>query len=210
VKDTHPGRKHSPQQEIVWSHLKDGDPVFIGDYMLECLDTPGHTWGHICLYEANKKILFAGDHILGDITPNIQAWRTDDDPLQSYIVSLDKVSKLDIDLTLPGHRNFVRDTRGRIEELKTHHLDRCNEVLDILRQGEKHAYQTASQMSWEIRAKSWDDFPLMQKWFATGEAIAHLRFLVKRGLINSRTSADRTIFFSLADPGIKLESMAQI
>ena len=209
VVDNHPGRKHSPQQKIAWTHLKEGDSISVGDYKLECLETSGHTPGHICLYEAKKKILFAGDHILGDITPNLQAWRTDDDPLKSYIESLNKVSLLDIDLTLPGHRSIVTDTRGRIEALKTHHLNRCNEVLDILRKGEKHAYETASQMSWEIKADSWDDFPLMQKWFATGEAIAHLRFLEKREVIRGREAADKTVLFSLADPAIELASVEQ-
>ena len=121
--------------------------------------------------------------------------------------SLTKVGKLDIELTLPGHRSFINDTRARIDALKRHHLNRCNEVLEILRQGEKHAYETASLMSWDIKAKSWDDFPLMQKWFATGEAMAHLRFLDKKGLINAETKTDKVIWFSLASPDVKLESM---
>jgi len=111
----HPGRKHSPEQMITWTHLKEGDTVSVGDYTLQCVETPGHTWGHICLYEAEKKFLIAGDHVLGDITPNIQVWGADDDPLKSYIESLDKIGKLDIDLTLPGHRSFIDDTAGRIE-----------------------------------------------------------------------------------------------
>ena len=203
----HPGRKHSPQQTIKWTHLKEGDTVAVGDYSLKCIETPGHTWGHICLYDEGKKLLFAGDHILGDITPNIQVWAADDDPLKSYIESLNKVAKLDIELTLPGHRSFIDDTNGRIEALKIHHLNRCNEVLDILRAGKQHAYQTASKMSWDIRAKSWDDFPLMQKWFATGEAMAHLRYLEKRDLINTESAEDNTVLFSLVDPEVKLETV---
>ena len=203
----HPGRKHSPDQAIDWIHLKEGDVISVGQFSLECVETPGHTWGHICLYDSDKKLLFAGDHILGDITPNIQVWAEDDDPLKSYMESLTKVGKLDIDLTLPGHRSFINDTPARIEALKVHHLKRCNEVLDILRKGEKHGYQTASEMSWDIRAKSWEDFPLMQKWFATGEAMAHLRFLDKKGLINARPKEDKTIMFSVSSPDVKLDSM---
>ena len=59
-------------------------------------------------------------------------------------------------------------------ELIEHHRIRANEVLDVLNAGARNSYQTAAGMSWRIRARSWDDFPIMQKWFATGEAIAHL------------------------------------
>ena len=38
-------------------------------------------------------------------------------------------------------------------------------------------------MTWDIKADSWDDFPRAQKWFATGEAIAHLRYLEEEGTI---------------------------
>jgi hypothetical protein len=50
-------------------------------------------------------------------------------------------------------------------------------------------------MSWDIVARSWDDFPIMQRWFATGEAIAHLRYLESKGLIR-RELAGEQIFYS--------------
>jgi hypothetical protein len=43
-------------------------------------------------------------------------------------------------------------------------------------------------MSWDINIARWELFPVAQKWFATGEAIAHLRYLEEKGLI--RRSAD--------------------
>ena len=36
-------------------------------------------------------------------------------------------------------------------------------------------------MTWNIRSRSWDDFPLAQKWFAVGECIAHLDHLRRQG-----------------------------
>ena len=38
-------------------------------------------------------------------------------------------------------------------------------------------------MQWDIKAKDWNDFPASQKWFAVGEAAAHLKHLVKLGKI---------------------------
>ncbi|MCP4756755.1 MAG: MBL fold metallo-hydrolase [Proteobacteria bacterium] len=203
----HPGRKHSSPNKVQWTHVKEGDVVTIGDYALECVETPGHTWGHVCLYDSAKKILFSGDHILGDITPNIQVWSSEDDPLRSYIESLNKVAELEVDLMLPGHRSLIPDSRARIQALKKHHLVRCNEVLDILRKGARHAYLTAAEMSWDIRADSWDDFPLMQKWFATGEAVAHLRFLEKKGLIQKDDAPEGITTYQLTEADATLQSV---
>jgi len=192
--DNHPGNKHGPVKAVEWNHVHEGDTFTVGDYTLTCLETPGHTWGHICLYEPNHKVLFSGDHILGDITPNIQVWDRDDDPLKSYMESLDKVALLDINLVLPGHRSLIHDCQKRVNELKAHHLERCHEVIKILEAGSQNAIQTASQMTWDITAKSWDHFPLMQQWFATGEAIAHLRFLQKKGLVNQNILSNEILY----------------
>jgi glyoxylase-like metal-dependent hydrolase (beta-lactamase superfamily II) len=184
AQENHPGFKYGPQAVVNYIHLKEGDGFTIGEYRLQVIETPGHTGGHVCLYDARNKILFSGDHVLGDITPNIQAWTDDDDPLGKYIQSLDKIRNLEVSLCLPGHRSVIRDLEKRIEELIEHHRVRANEVLAILERGPRNAYRTASEMTWDIVAKSWEDFPVMQKWFATGEAIAHLRFLEDRNFIS--------------------------
>jgi hypothetical protein len=49
--------------------------------------------------------------------------------------------------------------------------------------GSLSAYEVASRMTWDIKCDSWEEFPLAQKWFATGEAISHLRYLKEKGLI---------------------------
>ena len=132
----------------------------------------------------------SGDHVLGDITPNIQCWSDDDNPLRNYLASLDKVGKLDVELTLPGHRSLIRDLGGRIKELKDHHRDRCLEIETLLSDhGPMTAYETASKMSWDIDCKTWEDFPLPQKWFATAEATSHLRYLEEDGRLRREAGA---------------------
>jgi glyoxylase-like metal-dependent hydrolase (beta-lactamase superfamily II) len=174
--------------------LKEGDTLSVGDYRFRCVETPGHTPGHMCLYEPNRKILVAGDHILNDITPNIQLWSDDRNPLEEYFDSLDKVSELNIELVLPGHRSLFRNCRERIQELKQHHQKRLDEIISILGKGHKDAFRVASEMSWDILCDSWDLFPVSQKWFATGEAIAHLKYLKEKGIIRSEMRKQRIVF----------------
>jgi hypothetical protein len=108
---------------------------------------------------------------------------------------LEKVDELDVELCLPGHRRPVEDFGKRIAELVEHHRERAKEVVSILTGDRKTAYQTASEMSWDIVANSWGDFPIMQRWFATGEAIAHLRYIEGKGLIQ-RELVDGQILYS--------------
>jgi glyoxylase-like metal-dependent hydrolase (beta-lactamase superfamily II) len=191
----HPANKYGSRTAVDYVSLDGGETFEIGEYRLEIVPTPGHTNGHISVYEPNKKIFFSGDHVLGDITPNIQAWADDHDPLAVYLSSLEKVDELDVELCLPGHRRLIEDFGKRIAELVEHHRERANEVVSILTRGGKTAYQTASEMSWDIVASSWSDFPIMQRWFATGEAIAHLRYVEGKGLIQ-RELIDGQILYS--------------
>jgi glyoxylase-like metal-dependent hydrolase (beta-lactamase superfamily II) len=150
----------------------------------------------MCLYEPTQKILIAGDHILVDITPNIQCWSDNDNPLKNYLISLKKIRLFDIDLTLPAHRRLIKNPNARINQLIDHHHKRLNEVVSILNNGPQHAYQVASRMTWDLDADSWDAFPQAQKWFATGEAIAHLRYLEEEGQ-TTREVQDNVIRYRL-------------
>jgi len=181
--ESHPGHKFFSDWIPDLNILSDTDEIQVGEYRFHCVSTPGHSIGHMCLYEPTQKILIAGDHILNDITPNIQCWSSNINPLKNYLLSLNKVSQLEIDLTLPGHRRVIKDHMARIQELKEHHRRRLDEVVSILKKGPQHAFRVASQMTWDLKADSWEDFPLAQKWFATGEAIAHLRYLEEEGTI---------------------------
>jgi glyoxylase-like metal-dependent hydrolase (beta-lactamase superfamily II) len=196
IRQSHPGLKFRAKEGLAFHILREGDAISIGNYVFKCVETPGHTWGHMCLYEPNKKIFIAGDHILNDITPNIQLWSDEWDPLKEYLASLEKVYKLDIELVLPGHRGIFKSCRERIQELKHHHQKRLEEIISILEKGKKNAFQVASQMSWDIICDSWDLFPVSQKWFATGEAIAHLKHLEKKKIIRREIREKKIVFSS--------------
>ena len=199
--DSHPGQRYSPKNPVDFTMVEEGDVIECGDYSFRCFATPGHTSGHTCLYEPKLKYFFSGDHILGDITPNISTWLDDSDPLGEYFNSLDRVYDLEIELVLPGHRSLIKDCRTRILELKEHHRMRLEEVLQILNgSAPLSAYQVAAQMTWDLIADNWEDFPLMQKWFATGEALAHICHLEAKGEI-SRIEQGRTQLFITRQQG---------
>ena len=180
--------------DIAFTYVKQGDVLEYGNYRLACISTPGHTPGHMCLYEPEHKFLIGGDHILSHISSNITARPGFNDPLGHYLESLEKVESMDISLVLPGHRNIFHDYHLRIAELKLHHMNRLAEILPILKNAPMSAYQVASLMHWDLSYDCWEQFPNAQKWFATGEAIAHLDYLALHNKIQKRLKEERFVY----------------
>ena len=193
----HPANRYGFADRLDFTLLQEGDRLAYGPYEFTCVHTPGHTPGHLCLYEPSRKLLISGDHILGDITPNIAAWDERENSLRVYLESLEKVYRMEMDIILPGHRGIVYNGRDRILELKRHHEERLQEVLSIMKTtGPGSAYEVAAQMKWDIDTRDWEQFPLTQKWFATGEAVAHLRYLEEAGAVR-RKERDGALIFHL-------------
>ena len=189
--ESHPGYLYRPKQQIDFCVLKEGDTINIGDYSFQCIETPGHSPGHMCLYEGKEKILVSGDHILSDITPNITCWFELENALKEYLTSLDKIYAFEVELVLPGHRSILNDHRKRINELREHHKNRLHEILSALEKGDKTGWEVSPFITWNIDVSSWELFPAAQKVFAVGEAIAHLDYLemdkkVSKKIVNNK------------------------
>ncbi|MEG2000496.1 MAG: MBL fold metallo-hydrolase [Evtepia sp.] len=167
-----------------------GKKFYIGNYTLEAIAAPGHTPGQLCLWIAREGVMFTADHVLFDITPNIAMWPNMPDALGSYLDSLGKFKNFEVTLALPGHRE-TGDYYARIDALLAHHNHRIAETKQIV---QSHpgllAYEIAGLMTWKIKADTWDQFPLIQKWFAVGECLSHLDYLRQRGEIIRLTNGN--------------------
>lgn len=183
--DTHPAVLYCAKQKIDFTIVAQGETIPVGEYHFEVISLPGHTPALTGLYERTHRLLFCGDHILDKITPNISFWQFEDgDILGVYLQHLDKVANMDVDIVFASHRSILYDPKRRIDELKSHHEQRLKDILNLLDNGEpQNVAQIASRMHWDFRAKDFDDFPPPQKWFACGEAMAHLEHLVALGKV---------------------------
>jgi len=178
--------------------LRDGEVLKLGHYKLKCVETPGHTRGHVCLYDQDSGVLLCGDHVLGDITPNISSWGYEEDSLSAYLLSLKRVCDLSPSLVLPGHGRPLKDLKRRVKELVHHHEERLLEIVRILEGRSGDAYWISSKVGWKTQYTSWERMPILHKWLAFGEALAHLNFLTKLGAVDRKVVRGRTIY-QLAD-----------
>ena len=157
--------------------LHDGDTITTGTFTFRVIWTPGHSSGHVCLYEPDKKILLSGDHILPKITPNISVNpQSIENPLGRYLESLREIKQLDIELTLPGHDQPFTNLKPRIDEIIHHHHQRNMEILETIAIQSRTAYRIAGEITWGD-GNSWGDLPPFHKRMAIFETIAHLEML---------------------------------
>ncbi|MCH2203094.1 MAG: MBL fold metallo-hydrolase [Fuerstiella sp.] len=152
-----------------------GQQINLGGTALEVIHTPGHTMGSICL--RLDRVMFAGDHILPDVSPNIGGGDLiHQGLLNEFLTSLRRCRQLssDIDLVLPGHGAAFEDLQARCQTLYDHHQQRLDDVMSILRrQGPLNVYTVATEL--------FGDIANIHVVLGCAEAQAHLEHLVLEG-----------------------------
>ena len=167
--------------------LHGGETISTGVFNLQVLWTPGHSPGHICLYEPDRKILFSGDHILPVITPNVSLQpQSKNNPLGDFLNSLDIVKQLDVNLVLPAHEHLFTDLQTRVDEIIWHHQQRNSEILEALKDEPKTAYQISTKITWmpDFGGVRFQDLAPWDKRMAVSETLAHLEAMSIDGAVD--------------------------
>jgi glyoxylase-like metal-dependent hydrolase (beta-lactamase superfamily II) len=168
--------------------LEDGDVISNDSFQFEVLWTPGHSPGHICLYEKEKKFIITGDHVLYETTPHVgYNPLSGDNPLGDYISSLKKLESLKANFVLPGHGPLFNALGLRIEKILQHHQERNKAILKSLRDGMKTAYAIAQEIPWMTSQGStaFRDLPVWDRRMAIMETLAHLKLLTVEGRVSN-------------------------
>lgn len=177
--------------------LNDGETFVRGSREFQVIHTAGHAPDHVCLYDKQDKILLSGDQILAHITPVVASFALGENVLNSFIQSVENLSKLDVTLCLTGHREYVDNVAQRAAELVNHHVSRGEEVEQALCEGPANVVEITKKISWHSPIPNWDDWPLKQKYFSIGETISHLSRLEKKGRIEHSVGAEGLLFYRL-------------
>lgn len=179
--------------------LEDGDKISNGSFEIEVVLTPGHSPGHICLYEPRRKLLFSGDHVLYDTTPHVGAHpQSGDNPLGDYISSLQRVERLKVKFVLPGHGPVFNSLGLRVEELFQHHEQRKRDIMRALGDELKTAYQVAQEIRWmpDQGGVAFQSLSTWDKRMAVTETIAHLKLLMVEGKVGSADMGGATLYLT--------------
>lgn len=173
--------------------LRGGETISANGFNLQVIWTPGHSIGHVCLYEPAHKILFSGDHVLPGITPNISLQNhSGPNPLGDFIKSLNKVKQLDATIVLPAHEHPFTNLQKRVDEIINHHEHRNVEIMEALKSGQRTGYQVAEKVTWmpETGGVNFHNLALWDQRTAVLETLAHLESLHADGLVKKATKDD--------------------
>jgi len=155
--------------------LGDGDIVRAGTLNLTALYTPGHSADHLCFVIEEDYAIFTGDLILGQGSSMVTYPEGD---IAAYLRSLDRLAALQPRLLFPGHWDPVTEAMAKIEEYRSHRLDREAQILAEVRRGDGTAPVLTRRVYGDL-----DD-----KLMVAAEMTlrAHLRKLVHDGLVRER------------------------
>ena len=178
-------------QRLRTAFVRGGDTVTVGRYEFQVVETPGHTPGHLSLFEPQSRILFGGDHALFVISPSIALFPREGDGLQAYLDSIRRVQDLHISQLFHSHGPIRPDFEQRLDWLAQHHLKRLDEVRGIVARNPRlSGYQIIRAIRWNVPFDDWEDIPIMQRYIMLTQGIVYLKHLVADGSIKAKTYGD--------------------
>jgi len=140
------------------------------------IETPGHAPSHVCLHQAQRRILISGDHLLGRVSLYFDYGWTPD-PVGEFLASLDKVQRLDARLCLAGHARTFTDVTAHIDANRALVHERLARVREIVTSdGPITAYEIVPQLYGEPIT------PRNSSWWLQ-ETLCHLRHLEVLGAL---------------------------
>jgi len=175
------------------SRLLDGGERFpAGGRTWEVVHTPGHSPGHVCLWNAEERLLCSGDHLLQVVSPPVTFERGfEPDPLGSYLTSLDRVRDLAPELVLPGHGTPFRDGARRAEAIAAGKRRRLTQVRELV--------ESRPQSVTELTVELFGDTRLTgaQRHFVTAEILAYLAYHEVRRVLRRTRRPDGVFLWSV-------------
>jgi glyoxylase-like metal-dependent hydrolase (beta-lactamase superfamily II) len=109
------------------------------------MHTPGHAPSHVCLHQAERRLLISGDHLLGRISLFFDHGHTPD-PVGEFLHSLDAVEPLDARLALAGHGRPFTDLEGHIAANRVRVQERLEQVRGLLAEEPLSAWELAGRL----------------------------------------------------------------
>ena len=192
-----------------WTWVDGGDRVALGGRIWTVRIGRGHAPRMLLLHDAAAGILIAADQVLASISPNVSLapgdlpaggapadgarggddvasgpfGARDEDPLGSFLDSLDELRALPADtLVLPSHGRPFRGLHERLDALAAHHGERLGRVRDACA-----TPSTAFELFEVLFGRKLD---AQQMSFALGEALAHARRLERLGELRAVDGTD--------------------
>lgn len=179
------GKFIAPMPES-YRRLQHGETHRIGERDWQIIVGSGHSPEHACLYNHDLNVLISGDQLLPTISSNVSVWPTEPhaNPLQDWLASLDLLAAClpeDV-LVLPAHGRPIRGAHDRLDALREEHRGALQRLQEHCAEPRRVVDVFSAVFGREMNSR--------ELIMASGEAIAHLHWLINRNLMTVTTDAD--------------------
>ncbi len=180
--------------------LADGDTIDLAGGSFVVHERPGHSESDIVLHHADDGILFAGDHLLPEVSSNAtfaRPLRTGTDgtadvrrnrALVDYARSLTATRTMAVDVVLPGHGAPFADHRPLIDARLRGLRDRADEIHALLDDRPRNAHDLARRI--------WPTLATTQASLTLSEVLGHVELLLADGRARMHDGDDGTVRFA--------------
>jgi glyoxylase-like metal-dependent hydrolase (beta-lactamase superfamily II) len=175
----------------VTRELFDGDTLRLRDRNLQVMHRPGHSPSDTIFWDAERRILIAGDHLLDHVSSNPLISRPlsgDADPrarpraLIDYIESMQATRELPAELVVTGHGDPILDHVALIDERLRMHDRRARKMLGLLADGPLTAFEVATAM--------WGNIAVTQAYLPLSEVVGHMDVLAAEDKVREVEQAE--------------------
>jgi len=187
---------HSAPVEMT---LQGGEQFWLSaDWAVEAVHTPGHTWGHLAIFDPRSKTMISGEAALWNAILDVE-WQPVMPPtycyVDTYLATLDRLLSMDIDTLSPAHWPVQRgaDIADFVSESRNYCLHVEQTLLGYAVRHPKFTLQAAiadlgSQLGgWGRSGDALLTFPMM----------GNIDRLVKRGQLVQSRNDDHLLCWSL-------------
>jgi glyoxylase-like metal-dependent hydrolase (beta-lactamase superfamily II) len=168
--------------------LADGEPLVLRDRTLEVQLRPGHSPSDTVFWDAERRILICGDHLIAHISSNPLLSRPLDGSnerpraLITYLRSLARTRELPAEVLLPGHGEPIVDHVALIDERFALHRRRANRFQALIAERPRTAYELAQEL--------WGNVAVTQAFLTLSEVVGHVDLLIEAGSVREVLDGD--------------------
>jgi glyoxylase-like metal-dependent hydrolase (beta-lactamase superfamily II) len=177
--------------------LADEETLALRDRRLEVQHRPGHSPSDTLLWDAERRILIAADHLIKHISSNPLISRPLDgsgertQALVTYLRSLKRTRELPAEIVLSGHGEPITDHAGLIDQRFALHQRRAEKLYGLVAERSRTGHELAQAL--------WGDVAVTQAFLTLSEVIGHVDLLVNAGHVREADDGEVVRYEATSD-----------
>jgi glyoxylase-like metal-dependent hydrolase (beta-lactamase superfamily II) len=164
----------------------DGGELAFAGRTLQVFHRPGHSPSDTILFDPDRALLLAGDHLIKNISSNPLISQPlggrSGEPgsgrprtLMMYMESLRETQAMPVETVLPGHGDVFGDHAALIDERFEMHERRAAKMLELIAEQPRSAHDIAQAI--------WGNVAVTQAFLTLSEVLGHVDLLLDRGQV---------------------------